>query len=241
MSLKPAFFGAILLAGYFAMAMPVSALSVSEEVAYLLERGDEETAFLRAKNASNLNDAEGHEMLAWFYETGHMVAQDRQTAKALYTKAAEAGRAHAQWRLGVMLDEAMAGEHADPQAAYDWFFAAAQQDYAKAWSSLGVMYATGRGIDSDYDEALACYLRASQLGEAHGFYGVGILFALGQGVTADSNEAAAWLMVALDFGDEQAADSLAQVLALVDPADKAAIAARADAIAAQFGPASIIA
>lgn len=240
MSLKKVVLSLAFAVSCLGLPTPAMAASVSEDVAVLLESGDEQTAFDRAEAASYLGEAEGHEALAYFYETGILVEANQSVALALYRKAAEAGRAHAQWRLGVMLDEAVGLPDAQPEQAYDWFMAAAQQDYAKAFTSLGVMYATGRGIDLDYSQALDCYIQAAQLGEAHGFYGVGILFALGQGVPQDSIESAAWMMVALAKGDEQAIAALPQILDNVDAAAHDAVARRADAIDKIFGPMPVI-
>jgi len=208
-------------------ASPLAAQAVGDDVAILLDRGDDKTAFERAQSSSYAGNAEGHEMLAWFYDTGTIVDQDAARAFALYSQAAQAGRAHAQWRIGVMLDEQIGVAEARPDEAVIWFLAAAKQDYAKAWTSLGVMYATGRGVELDYAQSLNAYMQAATLGEAHGYYGVGILFALGQGVEADPVEAAAWMMVAHYEGDELAEAALGQLLQSLEGGDHQRIEQRA--------------
>lgn len=209
----------------------VLAAAPAEDVAAVMDRGQSESAFDRARSASQAGQVEGDEALAWFYETGTFVPRDEARAVSLYRRAAEAGRAESQWRLGVMLDEGRGVSADEPGKALAWFASAALQGHAKAHASLGVMYATGRGTDLDYGKAMESYLSAARLGEPHGFYGVGLLFALGQGVERDDAEAAAWLFAAYQMGDVQAEAPLMQLIDELDDAAIDAIADRAVAIA----------
>lgn len=79
-------------------------------------------------------------------------------------RAADAGDALAQYRLGVMygLGLGLAQDYAE---AVRWYRKAAASGEARAQSNLGFMYGTGRGVPQDYIQAYAWYNVASASGE----------------------------------------------------------------------------
>lgn len=210
----------------------LSAFSAVDEVQSLIDAGKVEEAFALAKKRSDAGNAEGDEELAWFYDQGKAVAENKVEAARFYHRAAEAGRRHAQWRFGVMLDQGE-GMEADPVAAVRWFRKAAAQHYPFAYVSLGVMYATGRGVEQDFSESRRMYLAGAKLGEPHGFYGVGVLHLLGQGVAEDRVESLAWMLIAASLGDEEAHQKVP--LYGLPSADTLRAARRAKEIALEFG------
>ncbi|MEZ5708432.1 MAG: tetratricopeptide repeat protein [Blastomonas sp.] len=215
------------------LAPALMAAAPVENSAILSRASSDASAFDRAAAQSRSGDAAGDEALAWYYETGTVVRRDAVRAVTLYRRAALAGLPRAQWRLGVMLDEGRGVDGAQPDEAFEWFAAAANQGHGPAWASLGVMFATGRGAAQDFEQALKCYLKAASLGEAHGFYGIGVQFAMGEGVKPDLGEATSWMLVAEALGDDQASAALEQLAG--QGLDDAMVRVRAEAIADEFG------
>lgn len=171
--------------------------------------------------------------LGWMYETGKGVAEDDRKAASLYRTAIGQGDAFGQWRMGVMIDEGAAqGTHEEAVAL---FRRAAAQKSAGATASLGVMYASGRGVERDYEAAMRYYQAAARMGSAHGLEGIGVLYANGQGVERTMAEALAYWMVAASAGDEDAMKLLMQYMPAGGAEAAAPIYARAHAIADAFG------
>jgi TPR repeat protein len=212
--------------------LALTAFSPLDDVRALLDAGKSNEAFAVSKKASDAGDAEGHEALAWFYDEGKVVARDQAAAARLFRMAAQAGRKHSQWRLGVMLDTGQ-GVSENAEEAFASLAKAAAQDYPPAFVSMGVMTATGRGTPVDYAGARAWYEKAARHGEPHGFYGIAVLFANGQGVKRDMVEALAWMMVSASLGDEAAEDRLKAYDA--SPKQVARATKRANAIAREYG------
>ena len=171
--------------------------------------------------------------LGWMYETGKGVSEDDVKAASLYRTAIAQGDSFGQWRLGVMIDEGAAqGTH---EQAVALFRQAASQKSAGATASLGVMYATGRGVERDYDAAMRYYQAAARMGSAHGIEGIGVLYANGQGVERNLNEALAHWMVAAAAGDEDAMKLLMEHMPSSGTPEAATIYDRANAIADAYG------
>lgn len=188
-------------------------------------------AFIEAEAAKGQADAIS--TLGWMYETGKGVAEDDAKAAVLYRTAIAKGDSFGQWRMGVMIDEGVApGSHEDAVAL---FRQAAAQKSAGAMASLGVMYATGRGVERDYDAAMRYYQAAARMGSAHGIEGIGVLYANGQGVERNLTEALAHWMVAAAAGDEDATKLLMQYMPGSDDPTAAPVLARAHVIADAYG------
>lgn len=212
-------------------ALFLIAAAPEDEARELMDAGQPLRAF-EIDAAAAQGDIDAIDYLAWFYDEGRVVHQDRVRAAALYRQAADRGQRHAQWRLGVMLDLAQ-GVAEDPVEAVRLFRLAVDQGSPNAHVSLGVMYATGRGVPRDYGESRRHYLEAARLGEPHGFYGVGVLYSNGEGVAADRQEALAWTLVAATLGDSEAARA-AENFNLGSEATAAAVE-RANAILWEYG------
>lgn len=188
-------------------------------------------AFIQSEAAKGQADAIS--TLGWMYETGKGVAEDAAKAVSLYRTAIAQGDSFGQWRMGVMIDEGAAqGTH---EQAVALFRQAAAQKSAGATASLGVMYATGRGVERDYETAMRYYQAAARMGSAHGIEGIGVLYANGQGVERNMGEALAHWLVAAAAGDEDAMKLLMEHMPASSTPEAAPIYERANAIADAYG------
>jgi len=79
-------------------------------------------------------------------------------------KAAEQGRAAAQYNLGVYYLNGH-GVAKDEVEAAKWCLKAAEQGHAAAQYNLGVHYENGRGVAKDEDEAAKWYRKAAEQGD----------------------------------------------------------------------------
>lgn len=190
-------------------------------------------ALVAVEAAAAKGDAEAIATMGWLHETGRGVPADLVRAAQHYRAASAKGDPFAQWRLGVMIDKGQAeGSLGD---AVMLFRRAAAQKSAEAMASLGVMHATGRGVERDYEAAMRYYQAAARMGSAHGLEGIGVLYANGQGVARDMGEALAHWLVAASAGDRDALALLMQHMPPSSAPEAKPIYARATAIADAYG------
>jgi TPR repeat protein len=83
------------------------------------------------------------------------------------------------------------------------FRKAADQGNTKAQSTLGNMYAEGRGVTQDYQQAMSWYLKAADQGSSESQAKLGDMYAEGKGVMQDYIEAHKWFSIAGTGGDEE--------------------------------------
>lgn len=171
--------------------------------------------------------------LGWMYETGREVAIDDTKAASLYRTAIAKGDAFGKWRMGVMIDEGRASGNVSQAVAL--FREAAAAKSPGAMASLGMMHATGRGVERDYDAAMRYYQAAARMGSAHGLEGIGVLYANGQGVPRNMPEALAYWMAAAAAGDGDANGLLMRFMPPSSDPAAAPIMDRADEIADAYG------
>lgn len=102
---------------------------------------------------------------------------------------------------------AIAGPYEDAANAYDrnelstaarLYRVAAEQGHPQAQISLGMMYAFGRGVTRNANEAVKWYRLAAAQGEAHAHTLMGAMYEAGQGVEADLFKAYMWFALAAD-------------------------------------------
>jgi TPR repeat protein len=100
---------------------------------------------------------------------------DYSTALQLIRPLAEKGDPAAQFRLGVMYEEAR-GVPLDYQEAVKWFRLAADRGNANGQYSLGVSYYTGEGVAKDDHEAFKWFRLATQQGDAFAQRVLGVMY-----------------------------------------------------------------
>lgn len=85
----------------------------------------------------------------------------------------------------------------DYELAYMEFRKVAEQGHAAAQNELGVLYATGRGVERDYAEAVRWYREAAEQGLAWAHYNLGVMYAEGRGVPQDWIKAYKWISLSV--------------------------------------------
>lgn len=155
--------------------------------------------------------ADGHmESLADDYASGRGVVQDDAKAVALYRKAAAAGNASAEGKLGAMIANCR-GTRCDDAAGAAWLKRAADAGDASAQFNLGVMYADGRGLPMDQPASLRWRTKAAEQGLAVALRDLGDLLT-SKSDAADVNRGVAYYERLADAGDPDAAYRAGHVL-----------------------------
>ncbi|MCX8016852.1 MAG: sel1 repeat family protein [Rhodocyclaceae bacterium] len=109
-------------------------------------------------------DAEAAYRLGRLYYYGEAgVPRDWRTSARWFARAAQAGHAGGQYKLGGMY-YAGRGVRADLGKAIDWWAKAASQGHAESLNNLGALISTGTGLPADADLGLALQLVAAEKG-----------------------------------------------------------------------------
>lgn len=203
------------------------------EIEALLADGRDAEAFALVEKAADAGSIPMLTNLAWMYDEGRGVAEDDAKAAQLYREAAASGHPFAQWRLGMMIDTGEApGELFE---AVSLLKQAVYQGNTNAMTSLAVMYATGRGVEQDFDQSRMYYEMAARQGDAHAVHGLGVLFANGQGVEKNMGEAIAYWLIASRLGSAAATESLSPLVGQLDEKQRGDVVARANELIGLLG------
>jgi uncharacterized protein len=122
--------------------------------------GNLEAAVRELKSLCADNDAPSAVFLGWLCETGKLAGTpDPTQAEASYRIAADRGDALGQYYLGTFLFR-----RREVAAAIGQLERSAEQGYAPALYSLGMLRLAGRGVAPDEAEAIRCLTRAAHGG-----------------------------------------------------------------------------
>ena len=123
-------------------------------------------------------------------------------------KAAEAGEAKAQFKLGDMYYYGNNGVSQDNSMAMAWYRRAADQGYADAQFSIGKMYAIGFGVSKNMPEALKWYEKAGEQGHLEAQQNLAWYY---YNNVTNYPEAIKWFRKAAEQGDSEAQYELGRI------------------------------
>lgn len=140
-------------------------------------------------------------------------------------KAAEAGDAEAQFKLGALYANGK-GVKQDSKAAAQWLRKSAKQGMAPAQTLLGWCYAGGNGVSQNPGEAIEWYSKAAEQGDTDAMSSLADLYLEGQpGIERNIKQALNWYEKAANLGHPKAQYQLGKLLSegkLVQQNDEAA-------------------
>ena len=139
------------------------------------------------------------------------VHRDFAAAIHWYTKAAGAGDAAAQTRLGWFYRNGL-GVARDYGAALNWFSLAARQGDAAGQFGLALLYQNGQGVRQNLAEAARWFRLSALQGHAMAQNDLGWAYQTGCGVNQDYAEAARWYRLAVLQGQRDAEGNLGLLL-----------------------------
>ena len=125
--------------------------------------------------------------------------KDYNSAVQYYHKAAQAGKAFSQMRIGYCYEKGR-GVTQDYTEAAKWYRKAAEQGNKKSQFNLGLCYEYGKGVTKSITEAVKWYQKAAEQGEATAQNNLGVCYYKGFGVTQDYYEAVKWYRKAVEQG-----------------------------------------
>lgn len=96
----------------------------------------------------------------------------------------------------------------DHQTAYRVWQALAEQGNASAQTSLGLLYAKGRGVQQSYAKSKIWMEKSAAQGHAEAQYSLGVFYDQGLGVEKDYDQAAKWYFKAMKRGHARAFHNL---------------------------------
>ncbi|OLP53245.1 hypothetical protein BJF92_00275 [Rhizobium rhizosphaerae] len=156
------------------------------------------------------------------------VAVDLAKAAQWYQRAADAGFAPAQYRLGSLYEKG-SGVPQDFARARTLYEAAAEKGNANAMHNLAVLIAGGRAGTPDFASAAVWFQKAAEHGVRDSQFNLAILYARGNGVRQDLKQSWAWFDAAAAQGDPDAAQKRDDVAKVMKPADLESARAQAAA------------
>jgi len=149
--------------GKGALVAAMVALVVITFLLSALEEQKEPAAAPRAKTAAVESSEEAAVQKSpeqLYKEALDMLEADPGSGRELLMRAAHAGSAEAQNRLGELYE---VGDSNHSEAA-GWYRKAAEQGYAVAQWNLGKLHEAGRGINQNYEEAAKWFTKAAEQG-----------------------------------------------------------------------------
>lgn len=129
---------------------------------------------------------------------------------------ADAGDPRAQYVMGVMALNGLAGD-AQPNEGAAWLLLAAEQGYVEAQVELARLYKTGEGVEQDLTKMVHWYRRAAEQGHVGAQLFVADAYAYGQGVEPDLVEAYKWYDVAIRYWGDLAIHARDVIAAQMTP------------------------
>ena len=154
------------------------------------------TRWLRLADDGN---AEAQFELAWAYDNGRTVVEDKQQAIFWYYQAASRGHANAQFNLGVLYAIGAVDATHNYKSAVEWFQRAAEQSYPSAQYQLANMYQHGLGVERSDERAREWFVKAADLGNMKAMIELGNMTASSEPETALS-----WYHQAAELGSKDA-------------------------------------
>lgn len=129
------------------------------------------------------------------YQSGNMPA-----ALQAWLPDAEWGDANAQFNVGLVYSKGSETLPRDYSRAAEWYRKAAGQRMATAQFNLGVLYASGQGVEKDESKAAALYRQAAEQGLVDAANNLAAMYEQGEGVDRNLAEAEKWYRFAAERG-----------------------------------------
>lgn len=153
-------------------------------------------------------DANSLFVLGTYYAAGHPQLgrgkADPTEAFRYYQRAAEAGHAEAQYRLGYCYEKKLGVRVASLEMAHKWYLKAADQELPIAQLRVGEMYLIGEGVAFNGPLAYQYLYKAAERGLPDAQRMVGDCYKMGWGPARDDVKALMWYIIAAKQENEKA-------------------------------------
>ena len=168
---------------------------------------DDARAVAWYSKAAEQKDAVAQYGLGVMYREGRGVAQDDAEAAQWFRKAAEQGNLTPNL-ISASCTRKAGALRKTTQKRSNGTARLLSRETPTAQSSLGFMYAEGRGVRRDYTQAVAWFRKAADQGNGNAQCNLGLAYRYGQAVARDDAQAVAWFRKAADQGHDGAQEEL---------------------------------
>lgn len=127
-----------------------------------------------------------------------------QKVVEIVTQKAEAGEAEFQGILGGMYLEGFPTITPNSEIAFQWMEKSADQGFAMAEQTLGVMYEAGIGTPKDYTKAMEYYKKAAEQNWGIAYYYIAMLYFNGLGVEPNFDTASEYMKKSAEMNNKTA-------------------------------------
>lgn len=129
-------------------------------------------------------------------------------ARKYLEKGIDKGLPEAKFALAETYDKGALGFPKDHQLAFNWYYLAAKDGYAKAMSAVAYYFFRGQHGVQDETAAIHWYHKAAKAGHVESMTAYGWMLANGRGAQVDQSEADRYFKRALSKGDANAGNFL---------------------------------
>jgi hypothetical protein len=155
----------------------------------LLEHGADTKIKNKQGGTALMISSDKPELVALLKQSGEGVTSSRPT-NSVTQAVQDFAAGEAAYKAGNVLEAA------------SWYRKAAEQGYAPAQASLGILYDLGQGVAQDYLQALSWYAKAAEQGDIKAQNNLGFMYSEGKGVVQDRVTAHMWFNIAGVGGNE---------------------------------------
>ena len=165
-----------------------------------VDKNEQKTVKLYIGSAK-LGYAPAQEKLGDIYRQG-LLGNEKSPKKSFnwYLKAAEQGRASAQFYVGYFYASGY-GIKKDEELAFEWYTKAAEQKNAAALNNLAICFEYGKGTDVNLTKAIYYYEESAKSGNITAQKNLAICYKNGTGVELNPSKVFYWTLEAAKNGD----------------------------------------
>lgn len=150
--------------------------------------------------------------LGILYYNGQGVLKDCEKAISYFKTAYDYGSGDAAYNIATIYEHGL-GVPQDLGLAFEWYNRGADLHNAECYCKIGNFYEYGMsGVQQDDTEAFNWYYKAAQMGNAYGEKSIAVYYANGIVVEQDYRKAIEVMNRAVEHGDTEAPELLAQIL-----------------------------
>lgn len=128
-----------------------------------------------------------------------LIEKNSSTINSFLTNAKN-GDQDAQYQVAINYLEGKQGFDQDVKKAIDWLQTAANNNYSKASTTLGLLYYEGKKVDRDYRSAATWLEKSANNGDPLAQYTLGTIYQNGLGVNKNNTTAIKWYRKAANQG-----------------------------------------
>lgn len=153
----------------------------------------------------------GYSGLAFLYQKGFGVEQDRKKAFELNLIAANKGSSDAMSMIAAIYLHGGGVVTPAPEKAMEMFRKSAELGAPDGFAGMGDLYQMGAGVPRDLGKAKEYYLKGAEYGSTVSYFRLGSMYLQGAGVTPDLEKAKYWLQKGVDSGDASSKQLLSRI------------------------------